>query len=317
MAKYREGLPQLADELFLTDGGLETTLMSRDGLELPHFAAFDLLKDASGNARLRDYFIECVTLAKRHGLGFVLETPTWRASDDWGAKLGYSPRELTEANWKAVELLREIREALETEEAPMVVSGCIGPRYGGHAPADATIPATAGAYHATQIRCLRDAGADMVSAFSIATTDEAIGITEAARGAEIPAAISFTVKPDGRLPGGQPLGEAIETVDQGTNEGPAYYMINCAHPTHIASMLSGKEPWLERIRGIRANASRECTWCKSPMGPVVCDGPNGEAAQDFADQYRELRQLLPNLRVLGGCCGTGLPHLEAICSSCV
>jgi len=98
MAKYRAHLPQLDGGLFLTDGGLETTLYFRDGIEIPCFAAFDLLKDEAGTQRLRDYFGLYAGIARSNGVGFVLETVTWRANADWGRKIGYSSDALVAAN---------------------------------------------------------------------------------------------------------------------------------------------------------------------------------------------------------------------------
>ena len=108
---YRDHLPQLDGGLFLTDGGIETVLIFHEGLDLPAFAAFDLLKDDAGTETLRRYYEPYVALAREHGLGFVLESPTWRASPRWAAELGYRRRALDELNRKAIALMEEIREA--------------------------------------------------------------------------------------------------------------------------------------------------------------------------------------------------------------
>lgn len=135
MAKYRESLPQLSGELVLTDGGIETTLIFHEGLDLPYFAAFDLLKHAAGQAALRNYFHTYAEIAQKYSVGIILESATWRASADWGAKLGYSTDALAAANRQAIAMLREIRDEFESERTPMVISGCIGPRGDGYSPA--------------------------------------------------------------------------------------------------------------------------------------------------------------------------------------
>ena len=89
MRPYRTHLPQLGDRLFLADSGMETTLIFHDGIDLPYFASFVLLEDPLGRARLREYFEQHIQIARAAGTGIVLETPTWRANTDWGAKLGY------------------------------------------------------------------------------------------------------------------------------------------------------------------------------------------------------------------------------------
>ena len=213
MAKYRSRLPQLGGGLFLTDGGIETSLIFLDRLELPHFAAFDLLKDAKGSAALRNYYVPYATLARDAGQGFILESPTWRASPDWGRKLGYTDAQLAEANRQSIALMAELRAEFETSRSPMVVSGCVGPRGDGYDPGQVMSPEEAQAYHAVQIGVFRDAGADMVTAITMTNASEAIGVVRAAQAAGMPVAISFTLETDGRLPTGQALKEAIAEVD--------------------------------------------------------------------------------------------------------
>jgi S-methylmethionine-dependent homocysteine/selenocysteine methylase len=244
-SRHRRHLPQLDGGLFLTDGGIETTLIFHDGLDLPLFAAFDLLKDDEGTAALRNYYRPYARLAADNGTGFVLESPTWRASPRWAEELGYSEAELDRLNRKAIGLMEELREEYESGGATFVVSGCIGPQDDGYNPATKLSAAEARDYHATQIGTFADTAADMVTAITMTYADEAIGVTEAAQGAGIPAVISFTLETDGRLPNGQALGDAIAEVDEATG-GPAYYMINCAHPTHFEAQLEGD--WRARAR---------------------------------------------------------------------
>ena len=220
MSKYRSRLPQLSGELFLTDGGVETTLIFHEGLELPHFAAFHLLQDASGRAALRRYYTRYAEIARKAGVGFVLESPTWRASADWGDKLGYSAEALAQANRDSIALMREFRAEFETERSPMVVSGCVGPRGDGYDPGQVMTPTEAEAYHAPQIRTFAQAGADMVTAITMTNANEALGVTRAAQKAGLPVAISFTLETDGRLPTGQRLQDAIEEVDAATTAVP-------------------------------------------------------------------------------------------------
>lgn len=122
---YRDRLPQLADGLFITDGGMETTLIFRDGIDLPSFAAFDLLKSESGTKAIRRYFEPYLAVAREYGVGLILDSPTWRASRDWGDKLGYTTAALDRANRKGVALIEEIRSANKGRTAPIVLSGCI------------------------------------------------------------------------------------------------------------------------------------------------------------------------------------------------
>jgi S-methylmethionine-dependent homocysteine/selenocysteine methylase len=309
--KYREHLPQLAGARCITDGGMETTLIFHRGIDLPLFASFGLLADEEGTRALRDYFAPYVTIAHVHRVGMVLDTPTWRASSDWGDRLGHSPEQLDDLNRKGVALLEDIRADDETEQTPVVISGCIGPRGDGYAPSELMTAHEAQEYHSTQVNTFSDTAADLIGALTMTYADEAIGIVRAASAAGMPVAVSFTVETDGRLPSGQPLREAIEQVDAETDGAAAYFMINCAHPTHFSEVLEGDGPWLERIRGIRANAST-----KSHAELDETEELDEGNPRELGAQYRELVDRLPALSVLGGCCGTDHRHIEEICKSC-
>ncbi len=307
MAKYRSRLPQLGGALFLSDGGIETSLIFLDGIELPYFAAFDLLKTKEGRESLRRYYKPYLELAKSRGAGFVLESPTWRASQDWGEKLGYSADEIAKINRRAIDLMIELRDSYETRTSPIVISGCIGPRGDGYDPGKVMSEEDAQRYHSLQVEVFSETEADMVSAITMTNVNEAIGLARAAAAAGMPAAISFTVETDGRLPTGQPLKDAIVQVDAATGGTPAYFMINCAHPTHFQGILNSNEPWTARIRGLRANASRR-------SHAELDNSPDLDAGDpvELGAQYRDLRRLLPKLNVLGGCCGTDHRHLAEI-----
>jgi homocysteine S-methyltransferase len=304
-------LPQLSDDLFLTDGGLETTLIFHEGVELPHFAAFDLLKDEGGTEILRRYFRRYADLALDCGVGAVLESPTWRANPDWAAKLGYRASTLAAANRRAIELLEEVRGECGRFGQPIVISGNVGPRGDGYRVDARMSVQQARDYHAPQIGVFAESAADMVAAFTMNYAEEAIGIALAARAVAMPVAISFTVETDGRLPSGQTLAAAIEQTDDASSGHPAYYMINCAHPTHFEWVLQEGGAWTNRIRGLRANASRR-SHSELDASPDLDVGNPSE----LGDEYRALRRLLPQLSVVGGCCGTDDRHVEAICRAC-
>jgi S-methylmethionine-dependent homocysteine/selenocysteine methylase len=301
---YRSGLPQLEGELFLTDGGIETTLIFHQGLELPAFAAFVLLRDEAGTDELRRYYAPYLELARDEGVGLVLESPTWRASPRWAEELGVEPQELDELNRKAIALMEELRD----EAAGVaVISGCVGPWDDGYNPSSQLTPDEAQEYHSTQIATFADTAADMVTAITMTYPDEAIGIVRAAGAAGLPVAISFTLETDGRLPSGEGLGEAIVEVDEATAAAPAYYMINCAHPTHFEAVLEPEQDWVERIGGLRANAS--------PKSHAELDEAEELDEGDPADlgaRHAALSEKLPSLNVLGGCCGTDHRHVREI-----
>ncbi len=308
---YRQALPQLAGGMFLTDGGAETTYIFHEGRDLPYFAIFDLLKDEAGSDWLRDYYRRYMAIARAGGSGFILESPTWRANPDWAAKLGYSAEALAAVNRKAIGLLCGLRDEGEETGAPVVVSGCLGPRGDGYDPGRMMNAEEAAAYHAPQLRVFAETEADMASAMTLSYVNEAIGITRAAAAAKMPVAISFTLETDGRLPTGQTLQSAVEETDAATDGAAAYFMINCAHPTHFSSTLTGDAPWLRRLRGIRANASKR-SHAELDQASDLDAGDPVELGRD----YGALRQRLPWINILGGCCGTDHRHVEAISHAC-
>lgn len=303
-------LPHEADVKFLLDGGIETTLIFHDKLTLPHFAAFVLLETPEGTAVLRRYYQRYLEIAQAKGLGFVLESPTWRANPDWGALLGYDAKDLAGVNTKAIELMRDIRADAEPSDTPVVVSGCIGPRGDGYVVGSEMTADEAAAYHRPQIEALKAAGAEMCTGLTMTYVSEAVGIARAAKSAGLPVVISFTTETDGHLPNGQTLRDAIAATDAATGETPIYYMINCAHPDHFSGLLEGD--WLKRIGGIRANASR-MSHAELDEAEDLDDGD----PEEFGRLYRTLAEILPNVRALGGCCGTDHRHVgAAACAFC-
>jgi len=311
MAKYRHDLPQQRGGIFLTDGGMETSLIFNDGADLPHFASFVLLDKEEGRTLLTKYYESYLAIARDNRLGFVLDTPTWRANPDWGTKLGYDAAALKAINVNSIAFLKGLRAKWESAEMPCVISGAIGPRGDGYKAGNMDAD-EAEAYHGAQIAAFAEAGADMVTAFTLTGINEAIGIARAARLNGIPCAISFTVETDGRLVKGETLREAIETVDRETRNAPIYFMINCAHPTHFEQALQTGEAWTERIHGVRANAS-----AKSHAELDESETLDAGDPLDLGRRYRGLQQSFPTMRILGGCCGTDHRHVAAICEACM
>jgi S-methylmethionine-dependent homocysteine/selenocysteine methylase len=308
-AQYRLALPQLDDDLFVTDGGLETTLIYRNGLELPFFAAFHLLRTASGRTALRQYFERYARMAQDYEAGLVLESATWRANPDWATRLGYDAAALADAQRSSIAMLSDIRDAFETPSTPIVISGNIGPRGDGYVVDDRMSARAAFDYHSSQIQTFATTEADMIAAFTMNYVEEAIGIVKAAREHAMPAVISFTVETDGHLPSGDTLERAIAITDGETDGYAAYYMINCAHPTHFARVLAESAACRARIRGVRANASTR-SHAELDASTDLDDGN----PQELALQYKDLTSLLPGLTVVGGCCGTDDRHVDRICS---
>ena len=294
-------LPQLAgDQMFATDGGLETDLLYHFRVDLPFFAAFPLLEHADTREVLRRYYASYLDIARTHRTGFVVESATWRANPDWAARLGISLDRLDQLNRRAIELAEEVRAAAAADGITAVVSGCVGPRE------EAMTAAEAQDYHAPQIASFAATTADLVTAVTINDAAEAVGIVRAAAAVNVPAAVSFTVETDGRLATGQSLREAVEQVDADTGARAAYFMVNCAHPTHLATTFDDGD-WLRRVVGLRLNAS---TRSHAELDEAE-DLDEGDP-EDFGAGLAALRERLPAATVFGGCCGTDTRHVAAI-----
>lgn len=309
MAISKTALPNASADLFLTDGGLETTLVFLKGYELPCFAAFDLLKDEKGYHAIKDYYRRYLEIAKDFKMSFILESPTWRANPDWIEKIGYQVSAVSQVNEKAVQLLIELKKEFENDIPNIIISGCVGPRGDGYKPESTMTAEEAQNYHSAQIEVFSQTPVDMVSAITMTYVEEAIGITRAAGAVNLPAVISFTVETNGKLPTGVSLKEAIEQVDKSVSEPPLYFMINCAHPTHFSHQLqTGKnEEWIKRIRGLRANAS-----CKSHAELDETTELDRGNPQELGSEHKQLKEMFNQLNVFGGCCGTDEEHIRAI-----
>lgn len=288
---------------FLNDGGLETELIYHDKLDLPQFAAFVLMRDEDGRQALRRYFNRYLDLAEAEGRGFLLDTPTWRANLSWAPKLGLGNAEIRAVNQQAVELARGLRGARSWADR-ILINGSIGPAGDGYAPDQQLTPEAAYDLHAPQLESFAAAKVDLATAATMTHVGEAIGLARRAQSLGLPIALSFTVETDGKLPVGTLLADAIAAVDDATGGAPIYYGINCAHPTHFAGILQGD--WLQRIGLVRANASR-LSHAELDVATELDDGD----PEEFGTLHGELARLLPNLRVIGGCCGTDTRHVAA------
>lgn len=309
MSKYRYALPQANGGLFLSDGGMETALIFLHGLDLPQFASFVLLEDEAGRAELTKYYEHYLPIARQRGLGFVLDTATWRASLDWGRIIAFDAVRLKAVNVAAVELVARLRDKWEAPGAPIVLNGAIGPRGDGYK-AGRMEAGEAEDYHAFQVGIFAGTQADMVSAITMNTVNEAVGIARAAKAAGMPCVVSFTVETDGRLADGTTLRAAIEATEEATGASPAYYMVNCAHPNHFEQALARDEDWVKRIHGVRANASAK-SHAELDESTTLDIGDIG----DLGRRYHGLTRAFPSMRILGGCCGTAHRHIRAICEA--
>ena len=298
------------NNMVLTDGGLETDLIFNKGIDLDHFAAFPLVEQAKGRNVLSAYYREYLELAQQFKTGFILESPTWRANLDWGFKLGYSRDDLMRINQKAIQHLAELKAAYKDSIPEILISGQIGPRGDGYRVESSMNFIEAMEYHNLQLTAFKNAGVDFVTAITMTYSEESLGIIKAAQLHTVDIVVSFTVETNGHLPSGESLREAISRLDEATENYPLYYMINCAHPSHFVDRLDNDEAWKLRIGGLRVNAS-----CKSHEELDEATELDCGDREELAGWHNVLKLHLPKLRVIGGCCGTDVSHVSAICKN--
>lgn len=291
----------------LTDGGLETTLIFHQGLDLPDFAAFPLLDDEQGRAALRSYWAPYLELARVTGAHFLVDTATWRANADWGARLGYDADALRDVNTEAVQFARELAAGLPSA----TVNGVVGPRADGYVVGHEMTADQAADYHRPQVRALAEAGADQVAMLTIPYVAEAVGFVRAAHEVGVPCVASFTVETDGRLPSGVTVRDAVQVVDHETDASASGFMVNCAHPDHVESAFDDDE-WVRRVIGFRGNASR-----MSHAELDIAEELDGGDPDELAQAYAALLRRLPAVDVVGGCCGTDDRHIRAVAAACL
>jgi homocysteine S-methyltransferase len=304
MANYRTNLPQIEEIIFVCYTGVDTDLIFNRGIDLPGFASYALLETYEGKEILRGYYTDLVDLARQKNVGVILDSITWAANRDRGEAIGYNTDDLKEFNLAAVDMISSVRQ--ENGDLPTVLSAQVGPRADGYFPADLMTTDEAEEYHSEQIKIYSKTEADLISAFTLGYVGEAIGIIRSAKSFNIPVAIAFTIETDGCLPTGMPLKEAIKIVDNATDSGAAYFLINCSHPDHFINILTD-EPWMKRLRGVVVNASR-CSHTELNEADILDSGNPNELGLLVGNINNEF----PHITIVGGCCGSDFRHMRKI-----
>lgn len=293
-------------QVTLADAGMETYLIYRESIDLPAFASFTALDHAPGRAALTRYYQAIIDVAARDRRRLLLDSATWRASSDWGELLGYSDAGMDEANESAVALVADLKSAAGPD-VDIVVGGCVGPRGDGYAASSGLTQSEAADYHLPQISSLAAAGAQFITAMTLTDSNEAAGILSAARECAMPAVISFTIETTGRLASGAQVATSIAETDRLTDGYATHFLLNCAHPIHMQRALDSPAPEMQRIAGMRVNASMQ-SHAELDAATKLDDGDPADLARRCAD----LLVAYPRFSVLGGCCGTDSRHISAM-----
>ncbi|OQE36964.1 hypothetical protein PENCOP_c011G08649 [Penicillium coprophilum] len=310
MASQSKTLPQLASsKLFLTEVGLETTLVYKRDIHLPCFSALPLLSTEEGTETLLSLYKEYVDIALANSAGIVLETRTWRGSPAWAPQLDLSVPEILDLNRKAVKILQDLRKNVQTPSTPIVISGTLGTLQDAYVDSTETVSfSQAQENYRAQVQVLAEEGVDMISIMTVTNLNEATAAVSVAREFNLPVHVSFSIETDGRLRGGRTLDEVIREVDHLTENYTTYFGVNCAHPRHIMTALRDlPQDVRSRIGSIRGNASLKCH--DELDNSLVLD--RGDVSL-WNREFDGLLGMLPELKVVGGCCGTDEEHLDTL-----
>jgi homocysteine S-methyltransferase len=291
---------------YLTEGGQETEIMYKFGHDLPDFAMFPLLEKPQAVADLRGMYSRYLETAARHGFVALMGGLDYRASPDWGSKLGYSREALADAELRSIDFLREVARPYE-DEVEILYVGIVGPRGDAYSLNRTITEDDAEDYHSVQIETLKRAQIDLVSALTFNNVPEAVGVSRAAARSGLPLTISFTLDSTSRLKSGPSLKQAIEATDAAAGDArPDFYGVNCSHPLEFEPALEPGD-WIKRIRSLRPNAAmmEKQQLCK--IGHLEAGDP-----AELGRQMGALARRYPHIDIWGGCCGTWETHLDEI-----
>jgi homocysteine S-methyltransferase len=299
--------PPNSENVFLTEGGTETEIIYRHGFELSEFAMFPLLENPKAISALRGMYSEQLDVAAQFGLSFMLTGLDYRASPDWGRKLGYSAQGLADANHASIEFLRDIAKRYKDQIPHLLIGGILGPRGDAYSLNQEITADSAEDYHAVQLETLKSANVDFACAMTFNNIPESVGAARAAAKIGVPLSVSLTLDNTFRLKSGPSLGEAIVTIDDQTgDEAPDFYLLNCSHPLEYEPAIKN-EDWIKRLRGVRPNASKMEKLALCKLGHIEDGDPI-----ELGSQVRSLADRYPHMDIFGGCCGTGKTHLLEI-----
>jgi len=299
--------PQSDNVLYLAEGGTETELIYRHGHKLREFAAFELMNDPAAVADMKDMYRRYLDVVAKHGLAALMAGFDYRASPDWGAKLGYSTEGLRDMQHKCIDFLRDVAKPYTDQISHIAYAGCIGPRGDAYELNQNITADQAEEYHSVQIATLKECGIDMIWAATINNIPEAVGISRAAAAAGLPVNMSFTLDSTHRLKSGPSLREAIEATDAEAGAAkPDSYGINCSHPVEFEPALESGS-WAGRIRLLRPNAAAMDKISLCRLGHIEEGNP-----EELGKEMGSLAARYPHIDIWGGCCGTWDKHFDRI-----
>lgn len=288
--------------LILMEAAISEPIRRSEHVSLhPNLSVSSLIYDEKGRCELKKLYNDYLQVGLDADLPFIMFTPTWRANFE-RVKNSRVPLSI---NADAVKFMKQIRGDKNTEKSEILIGGMIGCKNDCYKPQEGLSVAESEQFHSWQIIQLAKAGVDFLVAETLPNINEAMGIAKAMSHTDLPYIISFVINRDGYVLDGTDLFTAIAIIDSSARQVPIGFMVNCSYPAflHASEQPAGV---FDRLIGYHANASS--------LDHNDLDGAEVLHAEDVAEWGAEMLLLNRNygVRLLGGCCGTGVEHLKYI-----
>ena len=257
---------------------------------------------------LREY----LDVGQKHRIPMLVVSPTWRANTERVAQSRCAGQPV---NLDGAAFMRDVRDSYGPDPAPIVITGVIGPKGDAYKPEEALDRAAAQAFHTPQVEELAQGNLDCLEAKTLPALSEALGMADAMAATGQPYSLSFVVRPDGTILDGTPMDQVIDTIDNGVTHAPAFYMVNCVHASIYEKAwqaIHAKNPAATaRMVGLEANTAALSPEELDALCEIAADTP-----ENFGDDVWSLFDTT-GARYLGGCCGSGTEHIEALADRAV
>lgn len=293
MHPVRQGFAgMLAEGPLLLSGALGTELLRRGvATPMPLWATAALTEAPDVVRAIHADYV--------HAGARVVTANTFRTDRTSLSKVGRA-QETRELNKLAIRLARE-GVARAAPDAPVLVAGSVAPVEDCYRPEQVPDDRTLILEHGVRVGHLVAAGAACAMIETMNTIREARIALEAANAGNLPALVSFTCAPDGRLLSGEPLEEAVAAVRP---LDPMGLLVNCCAPDVATQALTRLVACTDLPTGVYANGRGRAD---EVQGWRFRGGVSNRA------YLREARQWLDRgARMLGGCCGTTPRTIRAL-----
>jgi S-methylmethionine-dependent homocysteine/selenocysteine methylase len=260
-----------------------------------------LVYDDAGKRVLTEIHRNYISFAQKTQIPIMVCAPTWRANYERISEASIQ----NDVNGDAVKYLLDLKAQWGAWAKNIIIGGLVGCKHDTYRPQEGLSVKDAEKFHAWQVDRQAEAGVDFLLAATLPAVPEATGIALAMGKTAVPYFIGFVINRHGYILDGTSLEKAFLEIDAATNRPPLGYMINCSYPSFL-NVKRQPETVRSRLIGFQANASS--------LDHSELDGIECIQADDINDWGMHMIELYRKfgVKILGGCCGTGLEHLKYI-----